>query len=75
MPKSNDAYVEVQRELDAALVADDPRPACARATILLARVAAGVGFDRARHRAIQGALRSLERQHRLDARISPLVTR
>jgi len=74
MSKSNDAYADVQRELDAALTAEDPRAACTRATILLARVAAGAGFDRARHRAIQGALRSLERQHR-PARVSPLTTR
>jgi hypothetical protein len=76
-----DPYAAVQAELSAALEVTDSNlaaGACRRASLALARVAAGPHFDPRRHRAIAAAIRDAARGHGPAVRqapIAPLTTR
>jgi hypothetical protein len=64
MRNNDDPYHAVQTELDQALAERDSQlaaGACRRASLALARVASGPGFDPRRHRAIAAAIRDASR--------------
>lgn len=59
MPNTTDPYAPLAAELDQVLAEHNPQRAAAglrRCQLALARVATGAAFDRARHKAISGAI-------------------